>query len=70
MAGNLRQGLSKVIFWTYPRGTWQYDLMCLVILAFIFLTPRAVFDGSLFTQKQDPPIQEKELKKQRTQALL
>lgn len=27
------------IFWTYARGSWQYDVICAVILAFIFLTP-------------------------------
>jgi hypothetical protein len=40
--------LGHVIFWRYPRGSWQYDILCLLILAFIFLTPRAVFDGSYF----------------------
>lgn len=29
------------IFWTYARGSWQYDVICAVILAFIFLTPAA-----------------------------
>lgn len=27
------------VFWTYARGSWQYDVICAVILAFIFLTP-------------------------------
>ena len=40
--------LSKVFFWTYPRGSWQYDLICLVILAFVFLTPPTILDGSAF----------------------
>lgn len=31
------------LFWTYERGTWQYDLMVALILAFIFFTPRAWF---------------------------
>ncbi len=33
----------RSIFWSYERGTWQYDVILLVILAFIFLTPRAWF---------------------------
>ena len=38
--------ISRAIFWTYERGSWQYDIICAVILAFIFLTPRAWFhDG-------------------------
>jgi hypothetical protein len=37
---------SRAVFWTYERGSWQYDIICAVILAFIFLTPRAWFhDG-------------------------
>src|SRR5579864_6183452 len=35
--------VSRTIFWTYERGSWQYDIICAVILAFIFLTPRAWF---------------------------
>jgi len=33
--------MKRIIFWDYERGTWQYDLMCLLIIAFIFLTPKA-----------------------------
>lgn len=40
--------LGRVLFWRYPRGGWQYDLLCAVILVFIFMTPRSVFDGSYF----------------------
>ncbi|HUI44109.1 MAG TPA: hypothetical protein VL523_19260 [Terriglobia bacterium] len=35
--------LSRSIFWSYERGSWQYDIICAAILAFIFLTPRALF---------------------------
>jgi hypothetical protein len=31
--------LKKILFWPYERGSWQYDVMCVVILAFIFLVP-------------------------------
>ncbi|HWP44560.1 MAG TPA: hypothetical protein VNO14_15040 [Blastocatellia bacterium] len=34
---------KKVLFWSYERGSWQYDLMCVLILAFIFLLPTALF---------------------------
>ena len=27
------------LFWTFERATWQYDLMVLAILAFVWLTP-------------------------------
>jgi hypothetical protein len=31
--------LWNAFFWTYERATWQYDVMVIVILAFIWLTP-------------------------------
>ncbi len=31
--------LWHVFFWTYERTTWQYDLMVIAILAFVWLTP-------------------------------
>ncbi len=42
------QAISRVLFWTYSRGSWQYDIVCGLILCFIFLTPKTVFDGSAF----------------------
>jgi hypothetical protein len=30
----------RVFFWTYNRGSWQWDLMCLLLLVIIFGTPR------------------------------
>jgi len=40
-----RVGLAvyRGFFWTYERGSWQYDVMVILILAFIFLTPRHWF---------------------------
>ncbi len=35
--------LRRLILWETARGSWQYDLIVGLILAFIFLTPRAVF---------------------------
>ena len=46
--------IFRIIFWTYQRGGWQYDIISGLILAFIFLTPRTVFDGSAFIQEQGP----------------
>jgi hypothetical protein len=37
--------LKKLAFWSYGRSTWQYDVLCALILAFIFLTPKAWFAG-------------------------
>jgi hypothetical protein len=33
----------RLIFWDFPRATWPYDVVVALILAFIFLTPRAWF---------------------------
>jgi hypothetical protein len=29
----------NAVFWVYERATWQYDLMVIAILAFVWLTP-------------------------------
>jgi hypothetical protein len=39
----LAQVLQRTIFWSYERGSWPYDLLVLVIVAFVFLTPRSWF---------------------------
>ncbi len=36
--------MKNIILWRYERGTWQYDVFCLLIIAFIFLTPKVWFD--------------------------
>ncbi len=38
--------LKRILFWNYGRSTWQYDVLCLLILAFIFLTPYHWFGSS------------------------
>ena len=35
--------LKRFILWDYQRGSWQYDVMVGIILAFILLTPRDWF---------------------------
>src|SRR5881227_457509 len=35
--------LSKTFFWSYERGTWQYDVAVILILIFALLTPRYWF---------------------------
>jgi hypothetical protein len=34
---------KRLIFWEYSRVSWQYNVLCGLILAFMFLTPRAWF---------------------------
>lgn len=35
--------LNRVFFWSYERGTWQYDIAVGVILVFVLLTPSRWF---------------------------
>jgi len=35
--------VKSVINWSYERASWQWDVLCLVILCFIFLTSNAWF---------------------------
>jgi hypothetical protein len=37
--------LRKLFFWNYARNTWQWDVLCVVILIFIFLTPKSWFEN-------------------------
>lgn len=41
------------VFWTHERGGFRYDIMVVLILAFIFLTPR-----SFFHDRPQPPARE------------
>lgn len=36
--------MKNIILWNHERGTWQYDVFCLLIIAFIFLTPKEWFE--------------------------
>ena len=40
----------KIVFWNYSRTSWQWDVLCVLILAFIFLTPKSWFISN-------PPVQ-------------
>jgi len=42
MAG-LGQILYRTFFWSYERGTWQYDVAVALILVFVLLTPTRWF---------------------------
>lgn len=40
---SVRQTLRHVFVWSYERGTLQYDIICALILAFVFFVPRSCF---------------------------
>ena len=43
MLRKLGLAVYRGFFWTYERGTWQYDVMVVLILLFILVTPRHWF---------------------------
>ena len=47
--------LRKIFFWNYARNTWQWDLLCVVILIFIFLTPKWWFSNGERAQNMVHP---------------
>lgn len=47
--------LKKLLFWSYGRSTWQYDILCALILAFIFLTPQSWFASGELMQAEVHP---------------
>ena len=47
--------LKKIFFWNYARNTWQWDLLCAVILIFIFLTPKSWFANGERAQRSVHP---------------
>jgi hypothetical protein len=40
---SLWRGIVRTVFWSYERGSWPYDLMVILIVIFVLLTPRAWF---------------------------
>ena len=40
---SLGQILSRTFFWSYERGSWQYDVAVVLILIFSLATPRRWF---------------------------
>ncbi|MBI1983566.1 MAG: hypothetical protein HYS61_05150 [Acidobacteria bacterium] len=51
--GKIKVAVTRSVFWSFERGTWQYDVIVLAILAFIFLTPRAWFQDRPTLQLTD-----------------
>ena len=37
--------VRKSFLWSYARNTWQWDVLCVLILIFIFLSPKTWFAG-------------------------
>ena len=40
---SLERILQRVFFWSYERGTWQYDVAVILIVVFVLATPTRWF---------------------------
>lgn len=53
--GFISNTAKKIAFWNYSRTSWQWDVLCVLILIFIFLTPKRWFETSAFRQTHAAP---------------
>lgn len=37
------RAIATTVFWSYERGSWPYDVMVVLILIFVLITPRRWF---------------------------
>ena len=47
--GFVSNAFRKIVFWNYPRTSWQWDVLCVLCLVFIFLTPKSWFASTPVT---------------------
>ena len=40
---NFRRSVHNIFVWSYERGTLPYDILCALILAFVFFVPPSCF---------------------------
>lgn len=64
---SIRGELKSIFVWSYARGTIQYDIICALILAFIFFVPRSCFVRQTDAQTR-PAIQKNQTAPQQTQS--
>src|SRR5215813_8523862 len=48
----LSNAAKKIAFWNYSRTSWQWDVLCVLILVFIFLTPKSWFENSEYRRER------------------
>ncbi|HEX5085804.1 MAG TPA: hypothetical protein VFY40_27545 [Blastocatellia bacterium] len=55
---SLLVGIKNVLLWSFSRGTWQYDALCLLIVLTVFLVPSRYFgDRDRAVQKPADQVQ-------------
>ena len=50
--GFIFRTVKKGFLWSYERTTWQWDVLCVLILVFIFLTPKSWFENSEYQRSR------------------
>jgi len=53
---NFRRSAHNIFVWSYERGTLPYDILCALILAFVFFVPPSCFVAKK-TGKLNPSYQ-------------
>jgi len=49
--------MKRFLLWSFGRGSFQYDVICGIILAFIFLAPRSSFnDRPVYMRLTGDPV--------------
>jgi hypothetical protein len=39
------QTIKRIIWWDFARASWQWDVLCILIMCFIFLTPKSWYEN-------------------------
>ncbi len=52
--GFISDTTKKIAFWNYSRTSWQWDVLCVIILVFIFLTPKSWFANTPYRPTEAP----------------
>jgi len=39
------QIIKRIVLWDFERASWQWDVLCFLIMCFIFLTPKSWFEN-------------------------
>lgn len=53
--GRVKHHLGQVLLWKFDRGSLAYDIIVVLILLFIFLTPRSCFERRIRIDSAKPP---------------
>ena len=48
-AGTLSRG-ARLLLWDYDRGSWPYDLLCLLLLLILFAAPPAWWSDPMWVR--------------------